>query len=126
MVRMFAAMLRRSGTDYYLETPQQRVRVSVEDAPFVVTDMEQRVDDGVPRIWMGTSLGDRFLLGHEHPLYLEASAGGTEVRAYLLTRDGIPALIHRNVFYRLAESVTVDADSGKAGVWSDGLFFPLE
>lgn len=126
MVRMFAAMLRRRGPDYFLETPEQKVRVSVDDAPFVLTDVESRVDEGVARIWMSTSLGERFLLGREHPLYLRASDSGNEVRAYVLTRDGIPALVHRNVFYRLAESVAVDAESGKAGVWSDGVFFPLE
>jgi uncharacterized protein len=126
MVRLFAGMLRRHGAGYVLQTPEQRIAVSVEDAPFVVTDMQASVDGGTPRIWMSTSLGERYLLGHEHPLYLRETGVSREVRAYLTTRDGIPALVHRNVFYRLAESARLDDESGKAGVFSDGMFFPLE
>ena len=126
MVRLFAGMLQRRGEDYVLQTPEQVLRVRVDDAPFVVIDIECSVDDGVPRIWMITNLGERFLLGSEHPLFLREDPERGEVRAYQRVRDGMPALVHRNVFYRMAEMAMVDGESGKMGVCSDGIFFALE
>ena len=126
MVRLFAGMLQRRGEDYVLQTPEQVLRVRVDDAPFVVIDIECSVDDGVLRIWTITNLGERFLLGSEHPLFLREDPERGEVRAYQRVRDGMPALVHRNVFYRMAEMAEIDGESGKAGVRSDGAFFALE
>jgi uncharacterized protein len=126
MVRLFAGMLQKRGADYVLQTPEQVLRVRVDDAPFVITDMECSADGDVPRIWMITNLGERFLLGREHPLYLREDTERGEVRAYQLVRNGMPALVHRNVFYRMAELARIDRERGKAGVRSDGIFFALE
>lgn len=126
MVRLFAGMLHKRGEHYVLETPEQSLRVRVDDAPFLITDMECSAQDGVSHIWMITNLGERFLLGHQHPLFLREDPERGEVRAYQRVRDGMPALVHRNVFYRLAELAGIDGESGKAGVRSDGIFFALE
>ena len=126
MVRLFAGMLQRRGEQSVLQTPEQVLRVPVDDAPFVITDMECSAQDGVPRIWMITNLGERFLLGSEHPLFLREDPARGEVRAYQRVRDGMPALVHRNVFYRMAGMAGIDEESGKAGVRSDGIFFALE
>lgn len=126
MVRLFAGMLRKRGEGYVLQTPEQVLQVRVDDAPFVIVDFECDADGGVPRVWMITSLGERLLLGREHPLWLRRDPGRGEVRAYVSMRDGIPALVHRNVFYRLAEMAETDPGSEKAGISSDGEFFALE
>lgn len=127
MVRLFAGMLCKRGEHYVLRTPEQEVRVRVDDAPLLITDMEFSPDSAeVRRIWMITDLGERFLLCREHPLFLREDPQRGEVRAYQRVRDGMTALVHRNVFYRMAEMAGVDGESGKAGVYSDGIFFALE
>ena len=127
MVRLFAGMLHKRGEHYVLQTPEQVLRVRVDDAPFLITDMELSADGAeLRRIWMITDLGERFMLCREHPLFLREDRGRGEVRVYQRVRDGMPALVHRNVFYRMAEMAEIDGESGMAGVRSDGAFFALE
>jgi hypothetical protein len=40
-------------------------------------------------------------------------------------RQALEALVARPVFYELAEQ-SVAGEDGRFGVWSDGVFFPLE
>lgn len=126
MVRLFAGLLRREGEDYVLDAPEQILRIEVDDAPFVVIDMEVEGQGGERRLWMTTNLGERFPVGAEHPLFLRSDPHSGETRLYLSARAGMPALVHRNVFYRLAEEVETDAASGRRGVHSSGMFFALE
>lgn len=125
MVRLFASMLERRGERYVLVTPDQVLRVEVDDAPFVIVDMEECTDSASPGIVLITNIGERFALGPDHPLYLRDDDARNETRAYQRIRDALPALIHRNVFYRLAELAHTNAD-GLMGVRSCGEFFPLE
>ncbi len=125
MVRLFASMLERREDRYVLVTPEQTLRVNVDDAPFVVVDMEGNEDGEVTTIVLVTNVGERFVLGPEHPLYLHEDVERSEVRAYQMVRDRMPALVHRNVFYRLVELAQANED-GVLGVCSSGCFFPLE
>ena len=45
-------------------------------------------------------------------------------RPYLLIREGLEALILRPIYYRLAD--VADEVDGRSGVWSNGIFFPLD
>jgi len=125
MVRLFASMLERRGGHYVLVTPEQTLRVDVDDAPFVIVDMENNEGGDAPTLVMLTNVGERFALGHDHPLYLHEDVERGEVRAYQMVRDRIPALVHRNVFYRLVELAQANED-GVLGVLSSDCFFPLE
>ena len=125
MVRLFASMLACRDGRYVLVTPEQTLRVDVDDAPFVIVDMESPGEGEATQIVFVTSLGERFALGAGHPLYLCEDAARGEVRAYQTTRDSLPALVHRNVFYRLAEQARTNAE-GVAGIHSGGRFFALE
>lgn len=125
MVRLFASMLQRRGERYVLVTPEQVLRVDVDDAPFVIIDMEHTEGPGAARIVFLTNVGERFALDAAHPLYLQADAARDELRLYQRIRDGIPALVHRNVFYRLV-ALAEDSGEGVMGIRSAGRFFPLE
>jgi hypothetical protein len=47
------------------------------------------------------------------------------LRPYVLVRDNLQARLARPVFYELV-ALSVVGDDGRFGVWSDGMFFPLE
>jgi uncharacterized protein len=128
MIRLFAAMLAPKGGGYVLRTPEYDVPVSVEDAPIVLVDAQVIDTADGPQIWMLDSLGERYLLGAEHPLYLRIDAQRNETRAYLSARDGMPALIHRNLFYRLVEIAEFQMCNGEnlLGLRSAGCFYALE
>jgi hypothetical protein len=69
---------------------------------------------------MITDLGERFLLCREHPLFLREDPQRGEVRAYQRVRDGMTALVHRNVFYRMAEMAGSTARAGRRGCTATG------
>lgn len=125
LVRMLAGMLERRGEGYVLVTPEQNLRVQVDDAPFVVTDFECIDIDGVRGVLLITRLGHRVRLDVEHPLVMRAGADGA-VRAYMAVAPGMQALVHRSVFYALADLATTREPDGRMGIQSFGCFFPLE
>jgi hypothetical protein len=125
LVRLFSSILKREGDDYFLVTPVEKWGITVEDAPFVATDMEVTGEGRDLRLTFTTQVGDRVTAGPDHPLRLgctfEAPCPYVEVRA------GLEALIDRKTFYRLIDQGVAEEHKGTSwfGVWSDGQFFPL-
>ncbi len=70
-----------------------------------------------------TNVDDFVAADADHPIFLRGE--GVRTRPYVVVRDGLESLIARPVYYRLAE-MTVPGPSGRAGVWSNGVFFELE
>jgi len=101
LVRLFAGVLRREGDAYFLVTPAEKLRIEVEDAPFVATLVEQVDDDGSPAIVFTTNIGERILLDADHALRIETDARTQQPRPYVQLRDGLEALIGRSAFYDL-------------------------
>lgn len=102
LVRLFSSVLWREGDEYFLVTPVEKVRIKVDDAPLLVTDVEFLDHDGMQVVRFRTRVGDWFTLDAQHPLRVETSPEG-EPRPYVLVRRNLEALLHRNVFYRLIE-----------------------
>ena len=121
LVRLLAGMLRRDATGHFLHTPEQRLRVRVADAPFLVVDFEQ---EGA-RLLFVTNLGARYPLDRQHPLEVRVVAErGT--RLYQQIDNGLSARVERAVYYRLAELAVMHPAGSRYGVMSCGEFFPLE
>lgn len=126
LVSLFASVLRLEGQDYYLVTPVEKLKIQVEDAPFISQALEI-IDQGPhQQIWVQTTVGDRFSLGPEHRLELRTTAEG-EQRPYVHVRKGLWALLQRTHFYQLAELLcSADGtDSGPQGIYAAGHFFEL-
>ncbi len=98
MVRLFSTVLRRDGDGFWLVTPQEKLRIAVDDAPFLAIGMERSGDV----LRFVTNVGDVVEAGPEHPIRVEHGVGG-EPRPYLLVRAALDALIARPVFYDLVE-----------------------
>jgi len=118
LVRLFASILRREGEEYFLVTPVEKVRLRVEDAPFVAVDFD--VEDDA--ITFETNVGDRVAAGEDTPIRVTMSEDG-EPSPYVEVRRGLEALIDRKSFYRLVE-IGEERD-GQFGVTSSGVFFPI-
>jgi hypothetical protein len=126
LVRLFASVLRRDDDGHhYLVTPVERVRIQVEDAPFVAVAMEVSGRDDARCIAFVTNVGDRTLADAAHPVTMRERNG--EMVPYVLVRDRLEARIGRAVYFDLAELGTVrpGRDLLEFGVWSSGCFFPL-
>ncbi len=101
MVKLFASILRREDDAYFLVTPVEKLRIRVDDAPFVAGLVERIDDDGGPALVFTTNIGERVILDREHALRIEIDAQSQQPRPYLHLHDGLEALISRGAFYDL-------------------------
>ena len=123
LVRLFSTILRRDGDDYVLVTPVEKVGITVDDAPFVAVDFNQRPAG----LEFETNVGDRMTAGPDHPIRVVRDPETGEPSPYVLVRANLEALIDRKSFYRLVE-IGEHADHEGApwfGLRSGGAFFPI-
>lgn len=133
LVCLFSSVLRREadGT-YLLETPVERCRVEVEDAPFVAVEMwwKDCADScsGGQCVSFRTNCDEVVTASAEHPITVHLDPRTREPRPYVLVRPGLEAKISRAVFYELVALGTeeVVGDRRLLGVWSQGAFFPID
>ena len=124
LVRLFSTILRHDKDgEHYLVTPVEKIRVEVEDAPFVATLMQVSGAGQEQILRFETNVGDFAEAGPEHPMRFEIDAATGEPSPYVHVRARLEALIARSVFYDLVELGVVEGD--KFGVWSHGVFFPI-
>jgi hypothetical protein len=124
MVRLFSTVLRREPDGrHVLVTPAEKLEIDVEATPFRAIAMRREGEGKTQRIAFGLDSGDAVLLGPDHPLRTVATETGPSPR--LLVRHGLEAELSRPVYYELAELALSTGDE-PAGVWSDGVFFPLD
>jgi hypothetical protein len=118
LVRLFSTVLRRDEDGFWLVTPVEKLRIRVEDAPFLAIGLER--EGGVLRF--ATNVGDLVEAGPEHPIRVETAPGG-QPRPYLHVRGGLEALIARSVFYELV--ALGEERGGRLMVSSNGGWFDL-
>lgn len=128
LVKLFASILVLDDDgDYWLATPAEKGRITVDDAPFIIRDIE--VKTGVRpqqnEICFYSNIDETVLLDIEHPLKLRAAKQSPGLSPYIEVRDGLLAKLSRPVYYQLADYAEVGPD-GRLGVWSYDQFFALE
>jgi hypothetical protein len=127
MVRLFSTVLRKDGDEYFLVTPPEKLRITVDDAPFVAIAMEVKGEGKEQVLIFTTNVGDVTVAGTDAPIRMEIDEDTGEPAPYVLVRDRLEALVGRAVFYDLVELGVEEEVGGKTlfGVWSGGTFFPF-
>ena len=127
LVKLFGSILKREGDEHFLVTPVEKVRITVDDTPFVAVDFTVAGAGPDQAITFETSLGDEATAGPDHPIRVARDAETGEPAPYVEIRAGLEALIDRKSFFRLVE-LGAHADRGGEswfGLWSGGQFFPV-
>ena len=104
MVKLFSRVLRLDEDgEYYLVTPVEKIRIEVEERPFVIIDFQLfgKIEDQV--ISFETNIGDNFILDKDHPITVEINPETKEPKPCVLVRSNLEALISRNIYYKLIE-----------------------
>lgn len=131
LVRLFASVLRRDTVgDYWLQTPVEKGRISVDDVPFVAVELSVKGAGDAQRLRFRTNLDEWVDAGADHPLRIAEGRESEGPSPYILVREGLEARILRPVYYQLADlAVPAPPSPGQAedalGVWSNGMFFVL-
>jgi hypothetical protein len=123
LVRLFSTVLRKDPDGFHLVTPVEKMKITVEDAPFIAT----RVDREGQALKFLTNVGDEVEAGPENEIRIEMDAATGEPRPYLHVRRGLDALIARPVFYELVEMAQEreTPEGPRLGVESNGAWFPV-
>ena len=123
LVRLFSTVLRKDPDGFHLVTPVEKMRITVEDAPFIAV----RVDRVGEALRFLTNVGDEVEAGPDNAIRVEAAPGDGEPKPYLHVRRGLEALIRRPVFYELVEMAEErqTPEGARLEVQSNGVWFPL-
>ncbi len=124
MVNLFASILKREGDEYFLVNPVEKVRIQVDECPFLAVDMEIREPGPDQVIVLTTNVGETVAVDAEHPITL---TGREPPKPKVHVRDGLCALLNRPVYYRLVEAARQFRQRGEivTGIDSRGCFFEL-
>jgi hypothetical protein len=128
LVKLFSTVLRRDDSgDFWLQTPVERGRITVEDAPFTAVEVNAHGAGRDQTVVFRTNLDALITVDADHPIHVTFDSKTGEPSPYVTVRDNLDALILRAVFYELVElgEERDDGDGVVLGVWSKGEFFPL-
>ena len=124
LVRLFSTILRHDEDgEHYLVTPVEKIRIEVEDAPFIATLMTMTGEGRAQILRFETNVGDFTEAGPDHPMRFEINAETGEPSPYVHGRARLEGRRARPVFYDWVERAEVH--EGQFGVWSHGVFFAI-
>ncbi|MDJ0931586.1 DUF1285 domain-containing protein [Breoghania sp.] len=128
LVRLFSTVLRHDADgEFYLVTPVEKIRITVEDAPFLAVEMHAQGEGRDQVLTFRTNVGDVVECDSDHPIRFaeEADTGG--LKPYILVRGRLEAKLTRPLLYELAELVVEEREGERTrfGVWSGGHFFEM-
>lgn len=126
LVQLFSSLLRvEPDGRHVLVTPVEKLGIWVEDCPFVAQLLEIEAQGPGQALNFTLNTGEVVTAGPDHLLVVESLQG--EPHPVLMVRDGLRALIARNVFYQLVELGEEQEIEGRSVlvVWSLGRCFEL-
>jgi hypothetical protein len=125
LVKLFASILcRDEHGDFWLETPYEKCRIKVDDAPLQAIAMSVEGSKQDQCLSFKTNVDDIVVAGRLNPIRFVIDPKTEEPSPYLLVREGIEALITRPIFYDLVE-LAVGKGDHELGVLSNGVCFTL-
>ena len=125
LVKLFASILRREADgEYYLVTPVEKWRLTVEDSPLVIVDMDIQ-NQGTPQqeIIFTNNVERFYAAGDQYPLVVKHLEQENQAVPYLTLENGLQAKLSRSVFYRLVD--IAETDGNRLKVLSNKLYFEL-
>lgn len=119
MIRAFSSLLRRDADgSHWLVTPQQKLSIQVDDAPFVAVEIQSEGHGKTRSLAFRLNSDDLVVAGPDHAIELRGSL------PYLHVRSGLWAKLARPAYYELAEIALTESPSDPS-VWSDGAQFSI-
>ena len=117
LVNQFATILIWEAGEFFLVTPVEKMKISVESTPFLVVDLEVRGAGEKTDILFSTNVGDHLLVDRNHPVYM------FNTEPIFLVRSKLEARILPSVYYRLIDQGIEESD--ELVVYSQGHRFSL-
>lgn len=119
MIRAFSSLLRRdTDGQHWLVTPQQKLSIIVDDAPFMAVELQSEGDGQDRSLAFRLNSDDLVFADAKHPIEMRDSL------IYLQVRGGMWAKLARPVYYELANLALAENPKTPC-IWSKGAQFFL-
>lgn len=107
LVKLLASVLKLTDDDFFLVTPVEKIKITVDDAPFVLTQWHWQ-DESQTTMVVANNVGDEFILDVNHPITMNDSG-----ELYVTVRRNLLAKVHRNIYYQWVDlAVEIDTKKG--------------
>jgi Uncharacterized protein conserved in bacteria len=123
MARLFASVLQKRNEEYWLVTPVEELKIQVEDAPFVITDIAIPED---PSLAYDARDSIERSLKITTPPFLKKNRDGVDV-FHVDLGNGLLGQCSRALHIQLTDHMTLDNHGAwtlfnlKGDVWSSGI-----
>ena len=119
MIRAFSSLLRRDPEgQYWLVTPQQKLSIIVDDAPFIAVELQSEGEGPERNLAFRLNSDDLVFADADHAIEMR---GGM---LYVHVRGGMYAKLARPVYYELANLALAENQEAPS-IWSKGAQFNL-
>jgi hypothetical protein len=125
LVRLFSTLLRKDANGFVLVTPVEKLRITVEDAPFQAVLLDVEGQGSMQKLVFTTNVGDVTVAGADNKLRVVTDPQSGAPSPYVHVRAGLEARLSRAVFYQLADIAVPGPQENMLGVWSGDQFFTL-
>lgn len=100
LIKLFSSVLVADNKEnFYLETPAEKGKITVEDAPFVIKDFIIKGSSNNKSIIFITNIDEEVILSKKNPLFYKLKK--KNYIPYIALRKNINAKITRSVYYQL-------------------------
>ncbi|MDG1164812.1 MAG: DUF1285 domain-containing protein [Porticoccaceae bacterium] len=103
LVKLFSRILKREGDDYFLLTPVEKWQIKIDIAPFFIVSARREIRGSNQAIVLNTLTEDQFVLGGQHPLWVETDGNSESPIPLVKVRDNLSGLLSRAVYYQLVD-----------------------
>lgn len=100
LVKLLASVLKLEDDEFFLVTPVEKIKITVDDAPFVLTQWHWQDEDQTTML-VANNVGDEFVLDGNHPITINESG-----ELYVTVRRNLLAKVHRNIYYQWIDLAT--------------------
>jgi len=101
LVKLFSSILKLENNQYFLVTPVEKWKISVEVAPFFITQVTRVVRNDQQAISCMTLNHETIILNEDHPLIIKYESLSDEPTPLVKVRGNLWALVSRSAFYQL-------------------------
>ena len=107
LAKLFSSLLRKDEDGVtYLVTPQEKLAITVDDAPLVVVDYAAEDGPDGTVLVLRTAMDDIVRVDADHPVRFALEAGSDGIKPYVLIRGRIEALVNRATTMALFQDET--------------------
>jgi len=128
LVKLFSSVLWFEGGQYYLKTPAEQMKITVEATPFLMTQLKvQNAQTPEQEIVLTSSYDDVVVLGESNSLWLDQCIRPGQEVPLVCVRYGMAGRLTSSILHELADlGEVVSSEEGEClRVMSSGFTFDL-